>query len=104
MFLVRKEVGYLTRHLPSSVCPVLQSSCDVAAAPSPPLQRCPIYSWPSVLVLLRACLSCRVRVFKFVKQWKDTLVVRFKILVAHFQIVTTFPSVLDVQWPEAFNR
>ncbi|CAM9327003.1 unnamed protein product [Ectocarpus sp. 13 AM-2016] len=44
------------------------------------------------------------KVFKFVKQWKDTLVVRFKILVTHFQIVTTFPVVLDVQWPEAFNR
>lgn len=51
-----------------------------------------------------ACLALRVRVFKFVKQWKDTLVVRFKIIVAHFQIVTTFPAVLDVQWPEAFNR
>ncbi|CAM9491441.1 unnamed protein product [Ectocarpus sp. 6 AP-2014] len=44
------------------------------------------------------------KVFKFIKQWKDTLVVRFKILVTHFQIVTTFPVVLDVQWPEAFNR
>eukprot|EP00752_Nemacystus_decipiens_P003792 g3489.t2 len=44
------------------------------------------------------------KVFKFVKQWKDTLVVRFKVIVAHFQIVTTFPNVLDVQWPEAFNR
>ncbi len=42
--------------------------------------------------------------FQFIKQWKDTLIVRFKIIVAHFQIVTTFPSVLDVQWPESFNR
>eukprot|EP00903_Cladosiphon_okamuranus_P017519 g16134.t1 len=48
--------------------------------------------------------AAATKVLKFVKQWKDTLVVRFKIIVAHFQIVTTFPSVLDVQWPEAFNR
>lgn len=44
------------------------------------------------------------RIFEFIKKWKDTLVVRFKIIVAHFQVVGTFPQVLDVQWPEAFNR
>ncbi|CAM9462638.1 unnamed protein product [Scytosiphon promiscuus] len=51
-----------------------------------------------------ATASLGSQVFKFIKQWKDTLMVRLKIIVAHFQIVTTFPMVLDVQWPEAFNR
>lgn len=60
------------------------------------------YPRACVMIIMRYC--CTTRVFKFIKQWKDTLVVRFKILVTHFQIVTTFPVVLDVQWPEAFNR
>ena len=57
-----------------------------------------------VALLVSPSLSPSLRLVAFVKKWKDTLIVRFKIIVAHFQIVTTFPAVLDVQWPEAFNR
>ncbi|CAM9152478.1 unnamed protein product [Ascophyllum nodosum] len=48
--------------------------------------------------------SLNARIYQFVKQWKDTLVVRLKIMVTHFQVVTTFPVVLDLQWPDAFTR
>lgn len=44
------------------------------------------------------------RLMQFIKKWKDTLVVRLKIIVAHFQVVSAFPKVLDVQWPDAFDR
>lgn len=77
---------------------------DLVATPAPPRSSpslCPTRS--SSLVCVPG-VALGIRVFKFIKQWKDTLLVRFKIIVAHFQIVTTFPAVLDVQWPEAFNR
>lgn len=52
---------------------------------------------------MQACCGSH-RIYQFVKEWKDTLVVRLKIMVTHFQVVTTFPIVLDVQWPDSFNR
>ncbi|CAM9693016.1 unnamed protein product, partial [Phaeothamnion confervicola] len=49
----------------------------------------------------RGCIASTAQA---VRQKADTLVVKFKILVTHYQMVVQLPAVLDVAFPETFTR